>query len=193
MSKRFYLTPISGTGTPGIDPRRPKYIADLKGLSWGAYDYGVLPVMLVAAEIERPQHAYLMQHHDILCAPLDLDQKIFSPTLLGRLQEHLWALRIPSFWLTVDHTFRQWLRVIAGCFQLGQIAQGRAERPAIRGKAALLQPVKALTPREQEELEALCFWADLRIMQTTKPVWEIFKAFVDAWWMETFHIGGFAL
>lgn len=193
MTDRFYLTPIVGTGKPGLDPRRPKYVCDLTGIRWGAYDYGVLPVMLLAADVERPQHGYLMQHSDILVAPLDLDQKIFSPALLSRLQDHLWSLRIPAFWLTVDYTVRQWLRVIAGCFQLGQIAQGRDERPAIRSSQALLTPFRALPKREQEEIEALCFWADLKIQQTVRPIWELFRAFVDSWWMETFYIGGFAL
>ena len=75
MTIRIYLTPIVARSDKP-NSRAPKYFWDLAGVTWGAMDYGLEPVMLVVADVTDAQHAALVTNADLVSVPANLDATI---------------------------------------------------------------------------------------------------------------------
>jgi len=114
--RRYYLTSVVGSGTPGVDPRRPKHFVGenrmplIEARELSMLGYGRSPVMLVVAETTDEEHAAISAQPDVWAHPIDLDQPIGSD--LPAIRAHLEAVHIPAHWLDASHshkTLLQWL------------------------------------------------------------------------------------
>lgn len=190
MTTRFYIVPIVGSGKPKIDPRRPAYFRRLR-VDWSMMDYGLMPLGLVAANVDREIHAQITGQPDVIYAPLDIDQPIGREC--NGVKRRLLDLRIPAGWLDADHTYREVLRTVAGCFQLSQAFHGAYHKRLLPERTPLSAQFRE-TPKDfRDELYALMWTAGTIIRSNHASLHQIFKSFAEAWHMETFHLGGFAL
>ena len=118
MAMRISIVPVIGTGASSQDPRRPKYFVG--GLpttvAWGGTDYGFEPSMIIAADLDAANLAFLVAQPDAFVVPESLDATLTSGQVAG-VQSYLEAINLPANWVTVDFTWRKVLRIVIGTFR----------------------------------------------------------------------------
>lgn len=193
MTIRFYVVPLIGAGVHG-DARRPKYIAAISGLAWGAMDYGLYDVALVAADVSAGQHTSISANSDVVSAPANIDNTITAGALTN-VKSALEALNIPANWATTANTYRDVLRVVAGIFQFAQRYHGMHNKQLLPSGVTLDTQFQDLPAAMQTELVDVAdsMQIDRSGATGTITVRQILKAFADAWQGKTFYIGGFTL
>lgn len=132
MAARLYLVPIVTEAVGSQAWRGPQYlasrahsaIAGLGGVVWSGSDYGLEPVMLVAAEVTSTQHTLLSSQAGVTALPLNIDQAI-GAAALAAVRDALEAVNIPvGGWITASMTYRQVLRASLVVFYLLQRLSG---------------------------------------------------------------------
>lgn len=119
MAQRFYLLPRVGTGTPKVDPFRPKYARDL-GMVFRALPYGREPLFLAVLDLSPSDHATLVANADVAAFPADLDQFVRTATLAS-IQNTLESANLPGQWVAADiHKFSTVLKRVRRCFDFAQ-------------------------------------------------------------------------
>ncbi len=120
-TNRFYLMPVTGTGSSHLDPIRPKYAnTDIAGLSWGMLPYGEENLALVhVRDIPIAIHTALAAELDVIAIPQDIDATVGAGALTT-VRNALENRNIPGQWVGSGSTYREVLRLIARtmlCFQ----------------------------------------------------------------------------
>jgi hypothetical protein len=124
----FFLVPIIGTGEPGVDARRPKYLADM-GVPRKMVDFG--DTAIVWADTTTLQDEEIDAHADARLIP-PLDNTINSGAL-NVVQASIEGMNVPAHWVSAGMTYRTVLRILVGMAQLAQRMQGLGIPLAIAG------------------------------------------------------------
>jgi hypothetical protein len=132
---RWYVWPVQEVEIGDTLYRGPKYLKwrqnpDGVDVRWKAMDYGLMPTMLLVADVTQEQHDLAAAQPDIITIPPDIDGAI-SPQALPLVVDALEALHIPAGWVTTAHTYRDVMRPTAHLFQLAQRYHGRTARRLI--------------------------------------------------------------
>lgn len=193
---RFYVVPVIGSGSSHLDARRPKYFSDFAGgsLPYGSMDFGLEPVMLVAADISTDQHATISVNPDVIVIPADIDQRI-SSVALEIVQLALENMNIPAGWVTTSHTYRSVLRVVVGIFQFMQRYQANGGSRLFGGAVILGTQFNQLSAvvRNRMIQTANDLNYDTSSLSASSTLRAILKALGDQWGNKTIIIGGFSL
>jgi len=109
---RIYIMPLIGDGSRE-NPRRPKYrdLAD----GFGSIRYGEEGIVLCAFRLTQESHDIIKVDPDVMALPEDIDTTM-SQNAVDIAQAFLEDNYIPGNWISTNNTFRQVLRVTAGCF-----------------------------------------------------------------------------
>lgn len=189
---RFYLLPIETVSAA----RGPKYLKwrfgpDGLDVTWAGMDYGLMPVMLVAADVDEAQHAEISEHEDVIAVPANIDANITAQALPA-VEAALEALHIPADWVTTAYTYRQILRGVAGLFQLAQRYHGRGLGRLIEQGVSLETRINQLPAglvQNLNETAQSLGWSTDGIAGT----WRLRRALMflaQQWGEATFHMGG---
>lgn len=168
MSVRFYIVPKIGTGSSTADPIRPKYIAAL-GVPFAAMDYGLEDTFLVGADVSAQQHTDLAVNVDVISVPQDIDNEI-GLTALSTVQSKLEGLHIPAGWVTVNHTYRDVLRVTGRLFLFMQRFHGRELRKFFESGITLDTRINELTQAQRNALENAAVSMGVDVSGITGPM-----------------------
>lgn len=127
MSVRIYLLPWIGTGEPGVDPRRAKYLVGIDTLPLMGSDihcmpYGRQGVCLVSANVTTAEHNSLVAHDDVAAVPANLDATIGGA--LATVVAALEPMHFPCEWVTAQTTWRTLVRAVARLIALAQRVDG---------------------------------------------------------------------
>lgn len=136
MTWQIHLMPMTGTGSSRLDPRVPKYMAELVG-EWQSLDYGSQDVCLVAMDGTEAEHQVLTDHADVMTVPADLNANLTSGQVTAA-QAALETLRIPAGWINTTFTWREVVRIVCGMFVLnGRVWVLQAVR-GVLGRSSIL-------------------------------------------------------
>lgn len=190
MSRAFIL-PMIGTGTPKVDPRRPKYLADLGILDWCAMDYGLEPVALVVCNPLDATQAALSANADVYTFPL-----AFDATLGGQEANALKAafatVNIPETWIGANNTSREVIRVTAQLFQFAKRLHARGATRLFPAGVTLSTQWNALPLAFQNALLdcAQSFGWSTAGFSGTSTMRNMLRAIVDQWGNTPILLGG---
>lgn len=192
MTWRIYIVPVVGVGTRD-DKRRAKYFSG-SGISFGAMDYGLDPVMIVAADVTPEQHTTIAANADVLSAPEDIDATMTAGAV-NAAQTFLELLNIPAEWINTSLTYRQTLRVVAGMFQFAQRWHGLGGGRIFASGVALTTRFDQLPLEARNRLVATAqsFNWDTSVLSGTNTLRQILKFVADQWGSAPFIIGGLTL
>lgn len=102
--------------------KHPKYDALYAGANWQAMDYGREGSFLVAADVNNPVHNAIVANADVASFPANLDNQI--GTALATVMTEAESRHIPIAGIAGTSTYRQLLRRVVICCQLGQRLEG---------------------------------------------------------------------
>lgn len=144
---RFYIVPKE---LGAHDTVRPKYVWPV-ATRYEAADYGLEDVLLVGAELTPTDHTTVAANLDVIAIPANLDSTI-GLTALSTVQQKLEGLRIPSEWVTTDHTYRDVLRLTRKVFGLFQRFDGLFQRKFFETGITLDTRINQLTQAQRQAL-----------------------------------------
>jgi hypothetical protein len=152
VALRFYIVPKIGDGLTPMTSFRPKYIADLSGVQWGAMDYGRDDTFLVGANVTPAQHLTIDSNIDVISIPQNIDNEI-GLTALDTVKARLESLRIPADWVTTNHTYRDVLRITGKGFSIMQRFGAMHGHSFFVGAITLDTRMNQMTATQRQELE----------------------------------------
>ncbi len=120
MTLRFYIVPMIQVGIyrgPAHFESRAA-VADLPlvGVRGTFVDYGLIPVCLVAMEVDTVQETYLSTLSDIQPVPADIDA-VITAGQVGTVRTALEAFSIPGTWVNAGDSYRVVMREVIGYFE----------------------------------------------------------------------------
>lgn len=123
MTLRFYIVPMVQVG----NVRGPVHFAsrageadpELDGVRGAFKDYGLIPVMMVAAEVDSAQQTYLDTLADIQPVPANIDN-VIGAGQVATVQTALENFNIPGTWVNAGDSYRVVMREIFGYFDFMQ-------------------------------------------------------------------------
>lgn len=124
MTVRFYLMPAVIDVVNGRLTKHPKY--DTLYRPTGAMDYGREGHFLVAADVSPAEHAAISGNADVASFPANLDNEIGAA--LATVTAEAESRNIPLAGIDATSTYRQLLRRVVLCCQLGQRLEGERFR-----------------------------------------------------------------
>ena len=195
MTVRFYIIPIDEQGIH----RGPKYIKwrfNLAGLDveWQAIDYGLIPAMLVAADVTTAQHTQLVSEPDVVAAPENIDQNI-SDIAIPDVVTVLEQLRIPAGWVDNTFNYRQILRMVGSLFQFAQRHHITHDEPLIDNTAQLDLRWNQIPLSRRDRIKATAdsLGYDYSWVTNTMLIRQILKGLADQWGDKPFKFGDLAI
>lgn len=182
VALRFYIVPKIGAGT-FLDPIRPKYV------SGQAMDYGLDNTYLVGAQVTNAQHTSIASNIDVIAIPADLDSQI-GLTALDTVKARLESLRVPSDWVTTNHTWRDLVRAVGKGFQFMERFCGRQGRIFFEAGITLETRMNQLTAAQRNALSdaALSFGLDISNITSTTTVRQALRIFFQQ--LPSFQLAG---
>jgi hypothetical protein len=192
MAYRLYIVPVIGTGVLS-DPRRPKYISDIAGLTWAAMDYGFQPLYLAAADLTLTDDAAVIANGDVFAFPFDLTPNLNQGQVNSAKTAFELAL-IPAQWVSASNTWHDVARIVAGMFQFMQRLN------AILGNIILIDSSTKLNiqwssiPSNIQTAiidSATSLGYDTSFIQATTQLRTILKSLSDQWGDKTFVLNLF--
>ncbi len=194
MTIRYYILPRDEIINPttGNESYGPKYIwwqcnpplATHDGLQipWSGYYYGIIPAMLIAADVSQEQHDQLVAETDVAGAPIDIDTYV-TTAAIPKIQTVLEALRIPAMWVDETYTYRQLLRMVAGLFQFSDAYFGQYREALIDNQAQLDLTWEQVPIDRREKIKTIArqFRWDYAIVTREWSVRQTLKYLADQW------------
>lgn len=191
MTWHLYFVPIIGDGTK-LDPRRPKYMTG----EWSAMDYGMHPVMLVAANVDNVTDTALQLNADVYRVPDTLDQLI-GAGVLALVQNALETRNLPAEWVIAETTYRVLLRTIAVFFAFFQRYTTVANTTALffGGAVTLNTRINQLTAQQRQDLAATAtsLGLDFTAVSNAATLRTALKILADQWGQHSVQIGGLSI
>jgi len=195
MTVRFYLVPVEQSG----NARGPKYFKwrfspDGLDVRWGAFDYGLIPTMLIAADVTAGQHDTLAAQSDVTAIPADIDSTVPAQALPA-VQNALEDLRIPGGWVTTNHTYREIIRTVGGLFQFAQRHHGLHNKIIMPENVTLSQTWGDLPLQARQEVRATAdsLNYDYSDVTASTTIRQILKSLADQWGDQPLLLGGFEI
>lgn len=192
MTVRFYLVPIEIVGSA----RGPKYFKwrfcqdCTLDVPRSAMDYGLRPIMLVAADVSAEQHTFLAGQPDVTTVPANIDNNV-SAAALPAVQSALEGLKVPGNWVTTGHAYREVLRAVAGLFQFAQRHHALHAEMLVENNVNLdltwADVPQAKRQRVQETADSLGY--DTSPVTGSWTLRETLKHLADLWGESEFHFG----
>lgn len=194
MAIRFYLLPIESNG----NARGPKYFPwrydpdppALIQATCSNMDFGLVPTMLVAADVTPAQHTTLSANADVTSIPQNIDATITAGAL-SAVRAALENLKIPGNWATTGNTYREVLRMVAGLFQFAQRHQGLHGQTIIPDNINLNMTWGNIPQAWQQNLQATAdsFGYDYSQVTGSTTVRVILKNLADQWGNQPIYMG----
>lgn len=188
---RYYILPIEQAG----NARGPKYLKwrfDPSGLDvfWSGMDYGLIPKMLVVADVTTAQHNGLSAQPDVLSLPADIDNTVTSQALPA-VQTGLESLKIPGNWVHTSHTYRDILRMVGGLFQFAQRHHGLHDQLIVPDNIDLSKTWGDLPLEWRQNLAATAdsFGYDYSGVTASTTIRAILKNLSDQWGDTPINLG----
>ena len=192
---RFYILPANVIVRGDSIYRGPKYFVgrfnpDGLDISHSMQDYGLIPAMVVAAEVTQAQHEMLVAELDVVAAPEDIDQNI-SEIALPKVVSVMEALRIPAGWVDSTYTYRAILRMITGLFKVAQRHHGMHNEALIDSPAQLDLRWNQIPLARRQRIMATADSFGYSYSEVTNqwPIRRILKHLGDQWADRPFKFG----
>jgi hypothetical protein len=195
MTIRWYLLPMeqNAAGTA----HGPRYFEwrfdpDPPGLtSPKSYiDYGLIDQCMLVSDITSADHTSLTSHADVLSIPINLDNKL-TATAVTAAHDYLEGIGTPAEWVSTTYTYRQVLRVVAGCFlYLQRVTALLGRSITLTGGTLDLQvqniptDIRAAMAQAANEMGY-----DYSTVTGTTTVRQILKAMAQAWGTTAINFG----
>lgn len=191
MTIRFYVLPISRIGSS----RGPKYFKwrhNPTGIDcrWNIIDYGLIDQCIVCADVTPTQHTALAANADVLAIPANLNSKL-TATAVNTAETYLEGIGMPAQWVSTTYTYREVLRIVAGCFLYMQrvtaiLGRGITLTGGVLGLQ--MQNIAAdIRLAMQQAADEQGF--DYSAVTATTTVRQVLKAMADAWGDRPIHMG----
>jgi hypothetical protein len=195
MTIRWYLLPIERNNNN--EQRGPRYFEwrfdpDPPGLtSPKSYiDYGLIDQCMLVSDISSADHTSLTAHADVLAIPVNLDNNLTAAAVTSA-RNYLEGIGMPADWVSTSYTYRQVLRVVAGCFLFMQRVTAILGRSiTLTGGTLDLQvqnipaDIRAALAQAADELGY-----DYSGVTGTTTVRQILRAMAQAWGTSSINFG----
>lgn len=191
MTIRYYVMPVLRVGSN----RGPKYLewrANPDGIDcrWNIIDYGLIDQCIAVADVTPAQHTALAANDDVLAIPVNINSTL-TATAVNTAENYLEGIGMPAQWVSTAYTYRQVLRIVAGCFLYMQRVTAILERPITLTGGVLglqMQNIAAdIRAAMQQAADEQGF--DYSSVTATTTVRQLLKAMADAWGDKPIHMG----
>lgn len=120
MPRQFFVLPTVLYDEDGTLMWMPKYHdTHLAGVGWSMMRYGPERWAIIRVDSDQAVLDLLAAESDVLAVPQDIDSSPGAAAVTV-IQAKYDAVNLPSGWINTSRTYRQMLRVTAGCFMLLQ-------------------------------------------------------------------------
>jgi hypothetical protein len=175
--------------------RGPKYLKwkyDTTGIDcrWNLIDYGLIDQAIIAADVTNQQHTALAANSDVLAIPSNINSTL-TATAVTTATAYLEGIGMPAQWVTTSHTYREVLRIVAGCFLYLQRVTAILGRSIVLTGGVLglqMQNIAAdIRAAMQQAADEQGF--DYSSVTATTTVRQVLKAMADAWGDKAIYMG----
>lgn len=176
---RVYVIPTTGTGTPFVDPIRPKYLQEAGVVRSAGLYMQAQGRYLVVADVTAAQHASIAANGDVAAFPANLQAQVGAN--LATVQAQLEALNLPGAWVQATHTYRQVLFGMATVIHIQQRYAGATSDYLLGAGITLNSTVGDLTVAQRNKLQAVAasFQIDTSSVTLSTTIRQVLRVFAQ--------------